>query len=287
MAACTSTECNGMFPRHDLDDFLFDLRGYLILRKAVDPALLADLNRAYDAFPDLAFGQWWGNVQRLDNNGAAGVELQNIVEAGKPFETLIDHPAWIDKLRKYCGEQGTYVEGLFLDECFASIRRSGGFFPMHSGNHEGIVRTQYRYVNNRFACGQVNILLALTDIGPGDGGTRILPGSHKSNFMHPAFEVDFNTRMRAGDESIEGAIDVELQAGDALMFVDALCHGASKRVNPGERRVAIYRYGPGWARTRHGFNYSQALLERVTPAQRKILQPMEPRVPGVFRGVEV
>lgn len=276
-----------MTPRHDLDDFLFDLRGYLILKQAVGPELLADLNRAYDAFPNLDFGQWWGNVQRLDNNGAAGVELQNIVEGGKPFETLVDHPAWTERLRKYCGEQGTYVEGLFLDECFASIRRSGGFFPMHSGNHEGIVRTQYRYVNNRFACGQVNVLLALTDIGPGDGGTRILPGSHKSNFMHPAFEVDFNTRMKAGDERIEGALDVELRAGDALMFVDSLCHGASKRVNPGERRVAIYRYGPGWARTRHGFTYSNELLERVTPAQRKILQPMAPRVPGVYRGIEV
>ena len=29
------------------------------------------------------------------------------------------------------------------------------------------------------------MLLALTDIGPGDGGTMIIPGSHKSNFQHP------------------------------------------------------------------------------------------------------
>jgi hypothetical protein len=124
----------------DIDDYLFDLRGYLILKQAVAPDLLADLNRAVDSFPDIGFGDWWGNVQRLDNNGRAGMEMQNIVEGGKPFETLIDHPAWIDRLRRYCGEDGTYVQGLFIDECFASIRRSGGFFPMHSGGQDGVVR---------------------------------------------------------------------------------------------------------------------------------------------------
>jgi hypothetical protein len=73
---------------------------------------------------------------------------------------------------------------------------------------------------------------------------------------------------------------VHLKAGDALKFVDAICHGASKRINPGERRVAICRCDPSWGRTRHGFVYSHALLERVPPAQRKILQPMAPRLTG-------
>ncbi|MGN6827044.1 phytanoyl-CoA dioxygenase family protein [Paucibacter sp. M5-1] len=272
---------------HDLQDYLFDLRGYYVIENAVDKTLLDQLNKAFDAFPALDFGQWWGQVQRLDNNGISGQEMQNIVEGGRPFETLIDHPAWVDKLRKYCGEQGTYVEGLFLDECLASIRRSGGFFPMHSGGQDGVVRNQYRYVDGKFRCGQVNILLALTDIGPGDGGTRILPGSHKSNFAHPACREAMSARLSLGDEVVEGSIEVHLKAGDALMFSDALCHGATKRTLPGERRVCIYRYGPSWGRTRHGFCYSRDLLDRVTPAQRKILQPMEPRLPGVFRGIEV
>jgi Phytanoyl-CoA dioxygenase (PhyH) len=157
---------------------------------------------------------------------------------------------------------------------------------MHSGNHEGVVRNQYRFINGRWACGQVNILLALTDIGHGNGGTRVLPGSHKSNFEHPVMSVPFQDRVASGDEDVEGAIEVHLRAGDALMFVDNIGHGASKRINSGERRVAIYRYGPKWGRTRHGFVYSDALLERVTPAQRAILRPMAPRVPGELRGLE-
>jgi len=269
---------------HDALDFSFDLNGYLLLRNAIEPELLAELNTAFDRFPDLASGEWWGNVQRLDNAGHAGVELQNIVEAGAPFEALIDHPAWIARVARYCGEQGTYVEGLFIDECFASVRRTGGFFPLHSGGQDGVVRNQFRYVNGQFRCAQVNILLALTDIGPGDGATRVLPGSHKSNIPHPIFARSFDERREEDDEAVEGAIEVHLRAGDALLFVDAIAHGAARRTNPGDRRVVIYRYGPSWGATRHGFRYSDDLLARLTPARRRILQPIPPRIPGVTRG---
>ncbi|KPF89518.1 phytanoyl-CoA dioxygenase family protein [Novosphingobium sp. AAP93] len=269
---------------HDALDFSFDLNGYLLLRNAIEPELLAELNTAFDRFPDLASGEWWGNVQRLDTAGHAGVELQNIVEAGAPFEALIDHSAWIARVARYCGEQGTYVEGLFIDECFASVRRTGGFFPLHSGGQDGVVRNQFRYVNGQFRCAQVNILLALTDIGPGDGATRVLPGSHKSNIAHPIFARSFDERREEEDEAVEGAIEVHLQAGDALLFVDAIAHGAARRTNPGDRRVVIYRYGPSWGTTRHGFRYSDELLARLTPARRRILQPIPPRIPGVTRG---
>lgn len=269
---------------HDALDFSFDLNGYLLLRNAIEPELLAELNTAFDRFPDLASGEWWGNVQRLDNAGHAGVELQNIVEAGAPFEALIDHPAWIARVARYCGEQGTYVEGLFIDECFASVRRTGGFFPLHSGGQDGVVRNQFRYVNGQFRCAQVNILLALTDIGPGDGATRVLPGSHKSNIPHPIFARSFDERREEDDEAVEGAIEVHLRAGDALLFVDAIAHGAARRTNPGDRRVVIYRYGPSWGATRHGFRYSDDLLARLTPARRRILQPIPPRIPGVTPG---
>lgn len=263
---------------YDLTDFFFDLRGYAILKNAVDANHLADLNRSLDEFPKLEYGQWHGNVQRFDNNGAAGVELQNIVEGGDPFERLIDHPSWIERVHRYCGEVNTYVDGLFIDECFASIRRTGGFFPIHSGGQEGIVRNQFRFVNGQFRCGQVNILLALTDVGPGDGGTLVIPGSHKSNLFHPHAKNWDGTNLQRMDD-LEGVMEVHLKAGDALLFVDAIAHGASSRTNPGERRVVIFRYGPSWGTTRYGYRYSQALLDRLTPERRKILNPIPARVP--------
>ena len=264
-----------METQFDVQDYLFDLRGYVIIRQAVEPDLIDRLNQAIDPYLDLQYLEWRGNVQRFDNNGNAGIELQNIVEGGQPFEELIDHPGCHDRLVRYGGEKDSYVEGLFIDECFASVRRTGGYFPFHSGGELGGIRGQYRFFNGHFRCGQVNMLLALTDIGPGDGGTMVIPGSHKSNFTHPGVKAGWDETQRI--DSIEGAVEVHLNRGDALLFVDALSHGASTRTNPGERRVVIYRYGPLWGNTRYGYRYSQALLDRLTPERRKILEPVASR----------
>ncbi len=269
-----------MEPRNPtpLDDFLFDLNGYIVIKNAVEPELLDDLNRAFDNFPPLEHGQWWGNAQRRDYNAATGLELHNCVEAGEPFERLIDHPGWINYVRRYCGEEKSYVEGLFIDECIASIRRSGGHHPVHSGGFQGALRGRYLYTNGVFRCGQCNIILGLTDVHEGDGPTMVVPGSHKSNFPHPNTGNYANLdRM----DNLDGAVPVYMDKGDALLFVDGLMHGGSSRSNlEGERRVTIYRYGVKWATTRYGFEYSQPLLDRLTPERRKILQPIPPHRPG-------
>ncbi len=262
---------------YDLQDYLFDLQGFCVLRNAVDPDHIASLNAELDQVPaDMPYLSWRGNVLRMDNNKNAGMELQNIVEGGDPFERLIDHPSWVGRLRRYCGEQDSYVEGLFIDECFASIRRTGGFFPFHSGGYQGATRGKYIYEHGLWRCGQVNILLALTDIGPGDGGTLVIPGSHKSNFVHPELKATWEELLKRGSNDLGGGIvkEVHLRKGDAICFVDGICHGASQRTNPGERRVVIYRYGVSWGNTRHGFRYSDEFLNRLTPARRKIMQPV-------------
>ena len=236
-----------------------------------------DLNRAFDDFPPLEPMQWWGNAQRRDYTAETGFELHNCVEAGAPFEELIDHPGWIGHVRRYCGEQDSYVEGLFIDEAIASIRRSGGHHPVHSGGYKGALRGAYHFQDGVFRCGQCNVILALTDIGEGDGPTMVVPGSHKSNFPHPlAGDYARGDRM----DALPGAVPVYLNKGDAVLFVDGLMHGGSSRTNEGgERRVTIYRYGPLWGATRFGYEYSQALLDRLTPERRRILQPVPPARP--------
>jgi ectoine hydroxylase-related dioxygenase (phytanoyl-CoA dioxygenase family) len=122
--------------------------------------------------------------------------------------------------------------------------------------------------------------MALTDIGPGDGGTMIIPGSHKANFQHPHFD---HHKMAEGAsvDGIEGAVEMQMKAGDALLFVDALSHGSAKRSNEGQRRIMVYRYGPSWGNFRHGYRPSPELLERLTPERRQIVWPRHllPRQP--------
>jgi ectoine hydroxylase-related dioxygenase (phytanoyl-CoA dioxygenase family) len=263
-----------------LDDFLFDLNGYVILKNAADADLLARLHAEFDAFPRaLGMGEWYKNAQRRDYNPHTGLELHNAVEIGAPFEELLDHPAWLAYVRRYLGIGVGFAQALCMDECIASIRTSGGHHPVHSGGYRGGLRGKYIYQHGAFMCGQVNVILALTDIGEGDGPTMVIPGSHKSNFPHP-----LAGNYQAGDrmDHLPGAVPVYLNAGDAVLFVDGLMHGGSSRTNAGERRITIYRYGPPWVR-RYGYQYSPELLERLTPERRRILVPIPPHPFGDTR----
>ena len=178
-------------------------------------------------------------------------------------------------MRRFVG--GT--DGLFIDESFIDIRSRGGASRMHSGAHKRRIRTQFRFHNNEFRCGQINILLALNDIGDGDGATMAVPGSHKSNLLHPAFEDPKGTGSGRSLDRVEAAVQIQLDAGDAIFFVDCMAHGSSERTRPGERRVAIIRYSPHWGNDRYGYQPSPELIARLTSERRKIIQPLPPKMP--------
>ncbi|SVC80734.1 uncharacterized protein METZ01_LOCUS333588 [marine metagenome] len=269
----------------DLDIYLFDLRGYLEIPGALSISEVDALNAGLDGVPRLKPGDWYGYVHGHTYGTTDGLNYQQIYEAGEPFEALIDHPSWIDKIKHFVGGEGTfdYNHGpLFIDENFANFREPNEAIGIHSGGFAGAKRNQYRYLNGRFMCGQINVLIALTEIGPGDGGTMIIPGSHKSNFEHP--EV-MKHRMAAGAsvDGITGAQEFHMNAGDAMLFVDTLSHGSAKRINEGIRRVIVYRYGPSWSIFRFGYEPSPELLQRLTPERRQIVQPLQlmPREPNL------
>ena len=180
---------------------------------------------------------------------------------------------------EFVGGKGTFDHEhgpLFIDENFANIRGPGEAIGIHSGNPEGIQRNHYRYQNGKFHCSQVNILVALNDIGPGDGGTVVIPSSHKSNIQHPEYKKNYMKKNEVSSaENMTGSIEIYLKAGDALLFVDSLCHGSAKRINKGERRIVVYRYGPSWGFFRHPYRPSTKLLNSLTSFQRKIVMPHE------------
>jgi len=271
----------------DMQKYLFDLKGYIILKGALSKDEVKALNDGLDAIPRLKRGQWFGHIHGHNFGSATeGLNYQQIYEAGEPFEKLVDHPAWIEHMKTFVGGEGSfdYNHGpLFIDEAFANFRGPGEAIGMHSGGNCWSKRNSYRVHNGHFMAMQVNALIALTDIGEGDGGTVVIPSSHKQNFEHPTMK-----QYRMGDEpasavDMEEAREVHMDAGDVLVFTDTICHGSARRENPGERRIIVYRYGPSWGMFRHGYRPSPELLERLTPERRQIVWPHEvlPREPQV------
>ncbi len=70
----------------NLEDYLFDLRGYLHLKGAVSAELVTRLNTELDPYVSMTLNEWNGNIHRLKPD-----EIHNIIEAGQGFEELIDH----------------------------------------------------------------------------------------------------------------------------------------------------------------------------------------------------
>ena len=185
-----------------IDKYLFDLNGFIVIQNALNKSEVKACNKIIDKLKKLKHNEWEGYVHGHNYGGKEGLNLQQIYEAGKPFEKLIDHPSWINHILEFVGGDGTFDNQhgpLFIDENFANVRGPGDAIGIHSGNHEGTQRGHYRYENGKMHSGQVNILVALTDIGKGDGGTVVIPASHKANFKHPEF--DQNRMLKGGKVS--------------------------------------------------------------------------------------
>lgn len=247
----------------EMEDYLFDLNGYIVLKNVLDEEHVAQLNTRTDELVKLERG---GTLGKLYNDAgkyeSLGTIIRNAVEGGEPFERLIAHPAWMHYIQRFIGS----TEKPVLEQSQLMVRGPGDATRLHSGAHKRRMYTQFRYHNGEFRCGEINILMALTDMGPGDGATMVIPGSHKSNLIHPAFSGGASD-PGASLETVEGAIEVHMKAGDALLFVDCMAHGSAKRTNSGERRILIYRYGPKW----ESFYPSKTMHKRLTPEQQKLL----------------
>ncbi len=270
-------------PLTDRDAYFFDLHGAIVVTGALDAGAVADCNRIVDRLQHLKVGEWEGWVHGHNFGARDGLNLQQIYEAGTPFEALLDHPSWYEKVRAFVGGENTfdYAQGpMYVDEAFANVRGLGEAIPMHSGGHNVAKRCQFEVREGRFHCSQVNVLVALADIGPGDGATMVVPGSHQSHFAHPQNNAKGWGNALSVD-GLEGAVEVHLRAGDALIFTDAITHGSAARVNSGQRRNTVYRYGPSWGSSRHGYRPSSELIARLSPTRRQLVQPIEPVLPPV------
>lgn len=271
----------------ELIDYLFDVNGYLILKDGVATADVDAMNAWADGHSSYcdahrrqgtdSSGEWIGHVETHTYSGADGINFQNIIEAGGVFERLIDYPTWIEHIRRFVNAERN---GLSIHECLLNIRGAGGYIGIHCGGHLPISYLTFRQPNTGdWMVGQINVITALTDIGPGDGPTTLIPGSHKATIPHPRLAAAGGASYRSNEAAgtAVGMRELYLAAGDVLMFTDAITHGSAERTNEGQRRMVLYRYSPRWIRSRFHYVPSPEMLARLTPDQRQIIQPIPPR----------
>jgi ectoine hydroxylase-related dioxygenase (phytanoyl-CoA dioxygenase family) len=231
------------------EKFLFDLQGYLVIKNVLTPAEVAELNATFD--------------EKLRPVEATTDQVsRQFTRWGPPFQALIDHP----KIVPYLVE---LIDPRFrLDHDFYLVMRAGDpGTHLHGGDWIGYGDHYYRYRDGVMRNGLCVVIHFLAPAAAGDGGFGCIPGSHKSYFID-AIPPEVRRFERAAPYVIQPAVE----AGDALIFTEALVHGTMAWHAQHERRALLFKYGPGNS-TCHRDYYDLGEFEYLTERQRRILAP--------------
>lgn len=228
----------------DAERFRFDLRGYLVRRGALSAGEVEALNAAIDVL-DLP----------PPGDSIASQRFTDFLTVARRFRDLIDHPAVLGVVRETCGPN------VRLDHVYGIVMRWGtSGLGLHGGGTPFDPPQHYRADGGRIRTGLMAAQWALVDHVAGQGGFVCIPGSHKSSFPVP------------GGLDPDLVVEVPLQAGDVVIFTEALTHGTAPWLRPQDRRALLYKYSPGHAAYSHAA-WPPELLERCTDRQRLLLQP--------------
>ncbi len=157
-------------------------------------------------------GAWIGCVETHTYSGPDGCNFQNIIEGGPVFRRLINYPAWINHCRRWINP----TNGISIHENLLNVRGRGGYIGIHCGGACPISYLTFRQENTgEWMVGQINVIVAVQEVGPGDGATTVVPGSHKSAMRHPMLtESTYRQDDAAGNQF--GMRELYLEAGDVL-----------------------------------------------------------------------
>jgi hypothetical protein len=238
--------------------YLFDLQGYITVPNALSAEQLETLNAIWDEqiekelTPDTPTHRWG-----------------NIIDWGKPYLDLIDQPTIVPYLETILGKN------FRLDHDYADLIRSGKSpigSTLHGGGTPFDAGQYYHWANGKMHNGLTVVAYNLRDVNPGDGGFGCVPGSHKSNVPYPQEWrdlSDFKPWMRA----------VTGPAGTAVIFTEALTHGAMPWTGAGERRTLFFKYSPFPLSWSAGY-YNPDDYPGISEAQRLILEAPNARYKG-------
>lgn len=250
----------------DEERYLFDLTGYLVVRDAISPQALAEINAMIDS--QLAGSDPEAKAVTFGQGGG------EVLAWGGPFLDLIDNPRIVPYLEEL-------VDPYFrLDHEYIHVIRPGvgslsgtlSSATLHGGGAPFDASQYYRFSDGRPWGGLTVVAYYLRDVNPGDGGLAVVPGSHKANYPMPDSLL-----------SLEGdlppfVVPVAAPAGTAVIFTEAQAHGTLPWMGADERRTLFFKYSPhaiSWTWRYYDAERYSGLSER----QREILEPPNGRSP--------
>jgi hypothetical protein len=224
------------------DRYLFDCLGYVVVPGALPGDEVERLNGLLDEH------------RPWDDNGTAG----SLLTLDPAFRSLLVHPSTFSHLEDFVGPD------LRLDHSYGIYTDAGLHTPrLHHGGTPYIPSCSYQFADGRIYSGLTVVMYALVDHPAQQGAFVCIPGSHKANLRCPE-EI-------AVLHDTDPIVHVGLQAGDALLFTEALTHGSWPWSAPHRRRALLFKYSPGHM-AYAGVQWPDAVLDLMTPDQRRLFE---------------
>lgn len=232
----------------DQDLYLFDLRGFLVLRGVLAEAEIRELNQLLDR-----------NLQAAPGQSLVSQVFNDYLAWGEEFRNLLDHQRVLPLLRQITDEH------VRLDRYYGLHMAPGTTgVPLHGGAKDVEDQSEfYSFADGRMRNGITTVSWALTDMLAEHGGFACIPGSHKSSLSRPA-----------SLNEAESLVHVPMRAGDVLIFTGAIAHSGTRWVGPHSRRSLLFKYAPrhiAWGR--FYLSWPREMLDLLTPEQRQLFNP--------------
>ena len=248
----------------DEDKFQFDLQGFVVLRGVLSAEECTHYSQLADAkWPRHAED---GPMRRLNDMSKTW---------GQPFVDLMDHPRVLAVLVELMGRQ------LRIDHDYCIfMNTSAPHSKLHGGPRLFESDHWYRYQDGVMRNGLTVAIWNLTDAPAGSGGFTCIPGSHKTNFLKL-----LDPAVARFEREAPYVLQPPMEAGDVLIFTEALIHGTDVWRAEHERRALLYKYSPPHS-TWCIEPYDMTDFPEATDRQRRLMAPpsVERHAPVVARG---
>jgi hypothetical protein len=197
---------------------------------------------------------------RLRQGGAHRSYLTCLVEADPAITAYCTHPRLLGMSEELIGGEARIVEvGGIINSRDPNTYKERPDYGLHRGTD---IKFGSHIQNGLYHCNFVKTLTNLTDLGPEDGGTVVIPGSHK-------IDVSDKTSMECAYRDPKLIHQVVAPAGSTLLFSETLIHGTGQIRSEKERMILICGYAsrlfPFWDDYPMSADFLQRIPARIKP----------------------
>jgi ectoine hydroxylase-related dioxygenase (phytanoyl-CoA dioxygenase family) len=198
----------------------FHAFGYVVLRAALSPQEVVELQAAYDRVVA-------GEAAEVRDTGTLNVDRPH--EAEQAFLDLIGHPRLMAAMRQIDGTEFLFHSAQATHRR-EEVRWHCDFFPPH------------------VTCKPMKVNVYLDSTHMDDGALELIPGSHLPELAATVFRhlghydpVGGGPRLRPDPSEIPG-VAVETEPGDIVVFHNFMWHFAPLHRGGGTRRTIMLQY---------------------------------------------